>query len=145
MKENKYLRETLLAVVMCTFFAFCIVLRTFLPLIILPKFNIPTITAISLITALLDHFLTGKNRKTEAFTFVFSVGAFGILPYVSGYISSLDIIKTALSGGIVYTVISFIFSEIQDRMSVEEVSISAFLITAFGIFLAFQSFTGIIL
>ena len=100
---------------------------------------------LSLIALLADYYLARGAKRCYLCTFLFSGIIFGILPYVSGFAAGWDILKLALVGGAVFTLLTFLFSSVQERLSSGPNAKAAPLLSAFGLYLAFQCFTGLIL
>ena len=145
MKNRSYILNTALAVVVSIALTVCILLRTFCPWVIIPELNIPNMTLLSLIALLADHYLAKGAKRCYICTPIFSAVIFGVLPYTAGFVAGWDILKLALVGGAVFTVLTFLFSSVQERLSSGPAAKAAPLLSAFGLYLAFQVFTNIIL
>lgn len=145
MKNRSYILNTALAVVVSVALTVCILLRTFCPWVIIPELNIPNMTLLSLIALLADHYLAKGAKRCYICTPIFSAVIFGVLPYTAGFVAGWDILKLALVGGAVFTVLTFLFSSVQERLSSGPAAKAAPLLSAFGLYLAFQVFTNIIL
>ena len=63
MKNKTYTLNTILTAVLAAVLAVMVVLRAFAPNIILPKFDIPMLTAISLAALVLDHYLAPGAKR----------------------------------------------------------------------------------
>ena len=63
MKNNKYFLNTALAVEVGVALAVCVLLRTFIPAIVLPQLSIPNMVLLSLIALLLDHYLAPGAKR----------------------------------------------------------------------------------
>ena len=81
MKNKTYTLSTLLSVVLGTVLLAMMLLRAFAPSIILPIFDIPTLTAISLATLVLDHYLAKGAKRCYVCVAVFAALSFGVLPW----------------------------------------------------------------
>lgn len=145
MKNRSYVLNTALAVVMTVALTICIFLRTFCPWVIIPVLNIPNMALLSLIALLADYYLARGAKRCYLCTFLFSGIIFGILPYVSGFAAGWAVLKLALVGGAVFTLLTFLFSSVQERLSSGPNAKAAPLLSAFGLYLAFQIFANIIL
>ncbi|MBQ7415490.1 MAG: hypothetical protein IJW14_00450 [Oscillospiraceae bacterium] len=145
MKNKTYVLNTALAVVVTIALAICVCIRVFAPAAIIPELNIPNIALLSLIAVLADHYLAPGAKRCYLCAAVFSALTFGLLPYVAGFAAGFTVLKLALVGAAVFTLITFLFSSVQERLSSGPAAKVAPLLSAFGLYLAFQIFTGMIL
>lgn len=145
MKKNPYLLNTLLALFVMIAMAIMVLVRTFQPAAILPVLNIPNMVIISLAALLVDYFLAPEADRCYICIPVFSVLTFGLLPLAAGFATLATAWKLALLGGGVFTLVTWLFSSMTARMATGRTSKAAAVAGAFGIWLAFQCFSGIIL
>ena len=145
MKNNKYLLNTLLAVVVLLTAGTMIVLRTIQPAVILPKVNIPNMVLLSLVALLADHYLAPKASRCYICIPVLAAVTFGLLPFAAGIITAGEIWKVALVGAVVFTATTFLFTSMADRLSSGPKAHAAAFLSAFGLYLAAQCFAGMIL
>lgn len=145
MKETKYFLNTALAAVLGLALLVAVIVRTFTPAVIIPQLNIPNMVLISLAALLLDHYLAPGAKRRYICIPIFSAVTFGLLPFAARFASGTEILKLALIGGVVFTVTTWLFSSILDRLSSGTASRIAPLISAFGLYLASQCFAGWIL
>lgn len=145
MKKNPYLLNTLLALFVMIAMAIMVLVRTFQPAAILPVLNIPNMVIISLAALLVDYFLAPEADRCYISIPVFSVLTFGLLPLAAGFATLATAWKLALVGGGVFTLVTWLFSSMTARMATGCTSKAAAVAGAFGIWLAFQCFSGIIL
>ena len=145
MKNNKYLLNTILAIVVFAACAAALIVRVLIPAAVIPPLNIPNMTLLSVIALLLEHFLTKGNPRCYICIPVFAAITFGILPLMAGFACQHDFWKYGLVGGAVFTVTTFLFTSAQDRLLTGPKAKAAIVITAVGIWLASQCFAGIIL
>ena len=143
MKNKTYTLNTVLTAVLTAVLAAMVVLRTFAPQIILPIFDIPTLTAISLAALVLDHYLAKGAKRCWICIPLFAALSFGILPFAAGMVAVKYLLGLALTGAVVFTVCTFVFTSIQDRLSSGPAAKLAPIMSAFGIWLAVQAFAGI--
>ena len=143
MKNKTYTLNTVLTAVLTAVLAVMVVLRTFAPQIILPIFDIPTLTAISLAALVLDHYLAPNAKRCYVCIPLFAALSFGILPFAAGMVAVKYLLGLALTGAVVFTVCTFVFTSIQDRLSSGPAAKLAPIMSAFGIWLAVQAFAGI--
>ena len=145
MKNRTYILNTALAVVMTMALAVCVLIRTFMPWVILPKLDIPAIAGVSLVTLLIDHYLAKGAKRSYVLAAIFSAISFAVLPYVAGFAAGWDVLKLGLIGGTVFTLQTWLFTSVQTRLSSGPVAKFAPVISAFGLYLAFQIFANILL
>ena len=143
MKNKTYTLNTVLTAVLTAVLAAMVALRTFAPQIILPMFDIPTLTAISLAALVLDHYLAPNAKRCYVCIPLFAALSFGILPFAAGMVAVKYLLGLALTGAVVFTVCTFVFTSIQDRLSSGPAAKLAPIMSAFGIWLAVPAFAGI--
>lgn len=145
MKENKYFLSTALASVLGTALLIGVLVRTFAPAVILPRLSIPGMVLLSVAALLADHYLTKGARRCYVCIPVFSALSFGLLPLAAGFAGPLEALKLAVVGCVVFTVTTWLYSSIQERLSSGPVAKAAPVISALGLYLAAQCLTGILL
>ena len=145
MKDRSYLLNTILAVVVGIAMLAIMLVHTFLPNIIIPKVSIPNLVLVSLVALLADRLFAKGASRCYICIPVFAAITFGLLPWVSGYCTAEEILKLALGGAVVFTASTWLFSTICDRLSSGPASKAAPLISAFGLYLAAQCLTNILL
>ena len=145
MKNKTYTLNTLLAAVFGIACLTALLVRTFAPAVIIPALNIPNMVLISLLAVLLDHYLAPTAKRCYLCIALLSALTFGLLPLAAGFASVMEALVLALVGGVTFTVVTFLFTSIQDRLSTGPAAKAAPLLSAFGLYLAFQCLTGIIL
>ena len=143
MKNKTYTLNTVLTAVLTAVLAVMVVLRTFAPQIILPVVDIPTLTAISLAALVLDHYLAKGAKRCWICIPLFAALSFGILPFAAGMVAVKYLLGLALTGAAVFTLCTFVFTSIQDRLSSGPAAKLAPIMSALGIWLAVQAFAGI--
>lgn len=143
MKNKTYTLNTVLTAVLTAVLAAMVVLRTFAPQIILPVFDIPTLTAISLAALVLDHYLAKGAKRCYVCIPLFAALSFGILPWAAGMVAVKYLLGLALTGAAIFTITTFVFTSIQDRLSSGPAAKLAPVMSALGIWLAVQAFAGI--
>ena len=145
MKNNQYLLNTILAIVVFAACAIALVVRVCIPAAIIPVLNIPNMVALSVIALLIEHFLTQGNPRCYICIPVFGALTFGILPLMAGFACQHTFWKYGLAGAAVFTATTFLFTSAQDRLLTGPKAKAAMTFTAIGIWLASQCFAGIIL
>lgn len=143
MKNKTYTLNTVLTAVLTAVLAVMVVLRTVSPQLILMQFDIVSITGISLVALVLDHYLAPNAKRCYVCIPLFAALSFGILPFAAGMVAVKYLLGLALTGAVVFTVCTFVFTSIQDRLSSGPAAKLAPIMSAFGIWLAVQAFAGI--
>ena len=143
MKNKTYTLSTVLIAVLTAVLAVMAALRAFSPQIILPIFDIPTLTAISLVALVLDHYLARDAKRCWICIPIFAALSFGILPFAAGMVALSSTLGLALTGAAIFTVCTFVFTSVQDRLSSGPAARLAPIMSALGIWLAVQAFAGI--
>ena len=143
MKNKTYTLNTVLTAVLTAVLAVMVVLRTVSPQLILMQFDIVSITGISLVALVLDHYLAPNAKRCYICIPIFAALSFGILPFAAGMVAVKYLLGLALTGAVVFTVCTFVFTSIQDRLSSGPAAKLAPIMSAFGIWLAVQAFAGI--
>lgn len=143
MKNKTYFLNTLLAVVLGAYLLVCVLVRTFAPNIILPKVNIPNLTLLSLVALVLDHYLAPGAKRCYICIPVFGALAFGLLPFAACFVGAGEAVKLALVGGLVFTVNTWLFSTIQERLSSGPAAKASAFFSAVSLYMAAQCFMGI--
>ena len=143
MKNKTYTLSTVLTAVLAAVLAAMVLIRTFAPQIILPIFDIPTLTAISLAALVLDHYLAPGAKRCYICIALFALASFAALPLAAGLVALKNVLGLAVSGAVIFTLCTFVFTSIQDRLSSGPAAKIAPIMSAFGIWLAVQAFAGI--
>ena len=145
MKNKTYFLNTMLTCVVGTALMVCVLVRTFAPVIILPELDIPNMVLLSLVALLLDHYLAPGAKRCYICIPVFSAIVFGLLPFAACFVGALEALKLGVIGCAVFTLTTWLFSSIQDRLSSGPAAKAAPILSAVGLYLAAQCFMGILL
>lgn len=145
MKKNTYMLNTLLAGVMGIALLVAVLVRTFAPIIILPRPDIPALVLISLVVLLADHYLAPGAKRSYGHIFLLSAATFGLLPWAACFVNTAGAVALAISGGVVFTVTTLLFTAIQERLSSGPACKAAPAFSALGLYLAAQGFIGMAL
>ena len=145
MKEKNYFLSMILAITMAVAMVAVVLFKTFAPAVVLPEMNIPNMVGLSLIVLLVEHYLAPNSRRCFVCVGIFSLLTFGLLPYAAGYVALSQVWKVGLVGGALFTLLTWLFDSIMDRLSTGPKATLAPVISAFGLYLAFQVFAGILL
>lgn len=145
MKNKTYLLNVLLAVLVTAGLAAALLVRAFQGAAVMPALSIPNLTLISLAALVGDYFLAPGEKRSWLVTGLLSLLTVLLLPWASGLVAGWALVKLAIGGCAVFLVCGWIFSSMVDRMSSGHHSVPAVLVSALGILLASQAFSGIFL
>ena len=143
MKNKTYTLSTVLTAVLAAVLTAMVILRAVSPQLILMQFDIVSITGICLIALVLDHYVAPGAKRCWICIPVFAALSFGILPVAAGMVALKDALGLALSGCVIFTLCTFVFTSIQDRLSSGPAARLAPVMSALGIWLAVQAFANI--
>jgi hypothetical protein len=145
MKNNRYFLNTVLVVVLFVAGVIGMIVKVMLPDAVFPPLNIPNMVLLSVIALYLEHLIAPNNPRCYICIPIFGVLSFGILPLFAGFACQHTFWKIGLVGGIVFTVVTYLFTSVTERLQTGPKARGALLFTCLGIFLAAQCFAGIIL
>ena len=145
MKNKTYMLNTLLAALMGLILLVAVFIRTFYSNIIIPSLNIPNLVLVSLIALVADHYIAPGAKRCYICIPVFSALTFGLLPFAACLVGLGEAVKLAVAGGVVFTLVTWLFSSVQERLSSGPAAQAAPVLSALGLYLAFQCFAGMIL
>ena len=139
--NKKYTLNTLLPVVLGIYLLANVIVRTFWPRMILPMLDIPMLTAISVVTLLIEHYLAPEAPRCYICIPVFAAVTFGLLSF-GACLGIAAATETAVKGCIVFTAVTWLFTSMVDRMSTGPAAKAAPFVSALGLYLAVQCFMG---
>ena len=145
MKNKTYFLSTVLAAELGVLMLAAILVRTFLPAVILPKPEIPTIVLVSLIALLINHYVAKDTKPSYVRVAYLAIVSFGVIPFAAGYVSVAEAFKVAGIGGITFVVVTWLFTSMQDRLATGPAKKLAPIISALCLYLASQGMMGMIL
>lgn len=143
MKKQTYLLNTLLAAILAVLLLAAVLVRTFAPIIILPQLEIPNMVLIALAALLLEHYLAPGAGRCWVCIVLLSALSFGLLPYAACFVGAAQAVKLGLLGGAAFTVTAWLFTSIQQRISTGPARKAAPVVSALGLYLACQCFSGL--
>ena len=145
MRNSKYFLNTILTVLVGIGLATAILVRTFAPVVILPKMSIPALVLISVLALVVDHYVAPKAERCYICVSVFSAVTFGVLPFIAGFITPVGGMIYFFGGSAVFTACTWLFSLMVDRLPSGPAAKLAPLLSGVGLYLASQCFMNIIL
>lgn len=145
MKEKTYFLNSLLAIFTGIALLIAMIVRIFVPVAFIPSVGIPELVLFSLLVLVVEHYLKKSGKRCYLCVFILSAVTFGLLPWMAGFTAANEIWKAALAGGIVFTVTTWIFSSMQERMNSGKSSKLSPIVNALGLYLAVQGLMGMFL
>lgn len=145
MKNKTYVLNTCLTAVLFAAYLTAALVRAFAPIVIIPALNIPNMVLLSLAALLLDHYLAPGAKRCYICIPVFGALSFGLIPWAAAFAAPVEAVKLAVVGGITFSLVTWLYSSIQDRLSTGPAAKAAPFMSAFGLWLAAQAMVGIIL
>ena len=142
MKDNKYLLNMLLAGVLGLVLLVLVLVRTFAPMIIMPKFDVVNMAIISLAVLVLEAYLAPGAKRCYVCVAVFSAVSFGLLPFAACFVGALEAVKLGAVGCVVFTAATWVYSSMLERISTGPVAKAAPAVSALGLYLAVQCLMG---
>ncbi len=139
---KKYMLNTFLAAVFTAALLAMVIARAICPVLVFPGFGVPNLVLISLIALLLDHYIVKDAPRCYICIPVFAFAAFALLPLAAGFVQPGDVLALGLKGAVVFTVTTWLFSSMQERISTGPQAKFAPVMSAFGLYLASQCFMG---
>ena len=144
MKDQKFFLNTALIAIYGGILLVCALLRAFAPVIILPKLDIPAVVLISLLSLLAEHYVAGKSFRNYLWVAAFGILSFGLLTFVARFATPLGILAYGIPGGLIFTLVTWLFDSMMDRLSSGPAARFTPILSALGLYLAAQCFAGIV-
>ena len=147
MKAVSYKLNTVLAAVVGLACLVIVLMRAFAPYTVLPLVDIPNLAAISIAALVVECYLNGKARPVRCWTMtaVLALLTFWLLPWAAGLTNAAGALRVGVIGALLFTVLTFMFTGISDRLSSGKCGIVAPLFTGAVLYLACQGFMSILL
>ena len=145
MKNKTYTLNLMLVWVLGAALMACVLVRTFIPAMIIPALDIPNMVLISLVALLADHYAAPGAKRCYICIPVFAALTFGLLPFAACFVAGAEAIKLGVVGGVVFTLTAWLYTSIQDRLSTGPAAKAAPVMSAVGLYLASQCMMGMIL
>lgn len=139
---KKYLLNTFLAAVFTLALLAMVIARAVCPVLVFPGFGIPNLVLISLVALLLDHYIVKDAPRCYICVPVFAFLTFGLLPYMAGFAPAAEILTLGIKGCVTFTVTTWLFTSMADRISTGPEAKLAPVMSAMGLYLASQCFMG---
>ena len=143
--KKYHILNTILTVVVFLAVLACVLVRAFAPGVIIPPLNVPNMVLLSLAALLADHYWARGSQRCYVRIAVFSAITFGLLPWAAGFAGALEALILAVSGGVVFSVTTLLFTTMADRLASGPAKKLAPVVSTLGLWLAAQCLTGIFL
>ena len=145
MKNKTYTLNTVLAVLLGTVLLVCVLVRTFAPRIIMPKFDVVNMVLVSLAALVIDHYLAPDAKRCYICIPLLGAITFALLPFAACFVGAVEAVKLGLVGGLTFTVTTWLFTTIQERLSSGPAAKASAFFSAVSLYMAAQCFMGILL
>ena len=143
MEKKNFVLNVLLAVVLGAGLLVGIVWKAFQPNVVLADLELPAIAALVLIALVIEYLWKGTQKRAWAVQIVLAAITFAVIPFAAGYAGAG--IGLILCGTAMFTVLTWIFDSVAERLDVTCDCKCAMIPTAFVMYLACQCFMGMIL
>ncbi len=143
MEKKTYTLNTLLAAVLAAVLLAAMVVKALIPRIILPQPDIPNLVLISLIALVLDHYVARGAKRCYICIPLFAAISFGLLPFAACFVGILGALKLGVLGAVVFTVTTWVYTSMTDRISTGPAAKAAPIASALGLYLAVQAFMSL--
>lgn len=144
MDKKTYTLNTMLADLLCLILLVAVLVRTFAPRIILPHLDGGNLVLISLAALLVDRFLAPGAKRCYICIPLLSAVTFGLLPFAACFVGITGALWLALKGGVLFTVTTWLFDTMTDRISSGPIAKAAPFVSALCLYLAAQCLMGIL-
>ena len=92
-----------------------------------------------------NHYLAPDADRCYVCIPVFSAITFGLLPFAACFVDAVEALKLAVVGAVVFTVTTWLFTTIQERLSSGPAAKASAFFSAVSLYMAAQCFIGMIL
>lgn len=141
--KKQFMGTTLLAAVVGLACLTAVLLGAFAPAVVLPKLDVPLLALLSLAPLALEAYLAPGARRVWAVEIPLAGIAFALLPWCAGLAGTGELATLFLLGAAVFGVCAFLFGSMAQRLSTGPASKLAPALSAFVLFLACQSLSGL--
>ncbi len=141
---KKYTLNWMLSLVLGGVLLAMVLLRAFVPRLILPEAGLPELVLICLASLLLEHYCASKEKRNWLMTLLFGAVTFGLLPFAACFVTGKEALLLTLVGTATLGVTAWVFDSATQRLSTGPVAKAAPVVTALGLYLASQCLMGLI-
>lgn len=143
MKNKMYILNTILAALLGAACLAAVLVRTFAPNFIIPSLDASNMVLLSLTALVLDNYLAPRAKRCYVSIALLAALTFGLLPLAACFAGIMEALRLALLGALVFTVCTWVFGTMTDRLSTGPAAKAAPVISALGLYLAAQCLMGI--
>lgn len=143
MKKNTMILNGLLAAVLGIWLLTGMIWKTFQPNVILPKPDLPLMTALILIALFLEYLIMGSGKHAWVPQTVLAAVTFCVLPLAAG--AQTFGIHTVVCGAAAFGILTVLFDWAAERIELSGNGRGAVAATVLGMYLACQCFQGMLL
>lgn len=145
MMKNTYRLNTFLAVVTGLVFLGYLVVQTYAPAAILPPVDLMLVSGISLLALVLERYSGERvERRSWPVVLLLSIATFAALPLAAGLLTGQALLQFTLVSCAAFIVLTFLFTEICERLESGPAGKIAPLLSAGVLFLAVQACSGLV-
>lgn len=145
MKKQPYFLNLLLAGTVFAALLVMMLIRVWNPAGVLPGLDIPNLVLLSLVVLVAEHYLAPKATRDYGSIAILSFLTFALLPLMAGFACVHTFWKIGLAGSVVFSLLAFLYTSMVSRIASGEKAPAAPIVSALGLYLAFQGFAGIFL
>ena len=145
MKQQPYFLNLLLAGTVFAALLVMMLIRVWNPAGVLPGLDIPNLVLLSLVVLVAEHYLAPKAARDYGSIAILSFLTFALLPLMAGFACVHTFWKIGLAGSVVFSLLTFLYTSMVSRIASGEKAPAAPIVSALGLYLAFQGFAGIFL
>ena len=147
MRENRYFANIVLAILTGAGVLGMILLKAFVPAVVLPHPSIPLFSTLVLLALLLEAYIAPKAARGGVDRLIAAIlggAALALLPGMAGFVEGRDVWIFFAVGLVTFGVGDLLFSSIRDRLSSGPVAKAAPAISTVLLGLAVQGFAGML-
>lgn len=145
MKKSVLTLPLTLTALVTLWLAAVVILRAFLPQLIFPRWDIPTMSVLCLAALLAETYLSPKARHRYVWLIALGAVDFGLLPTVAGFVLWQRGLIMAAVGAALLAGLAAVFSSIRHRLASGPKAPLAPVACALCLYLAMQAFRGVLL
>ena len=120
-------------------------LRAFVPQLIFPRLDIPTMVLLCLLSLLAEHWFSPKAGHNYLLLAVLGAMNFGLLPLAAGFATWRHSLALAAAGAVILSAVTALFSAIRHRLDSGPKAPLAEAACALCLYLAVQALRGVLL
>lgn len=143
MEKKSFVLNVLLAIVLGAGLLVGVIWSAIRPNVVLADLDLPAIAALVLIALVIEYLWKGTEKRIWVPQIVLAAVTFAVLPLAAGYVGAG--VKLTICGTVVFSILTFIFDSVAERLSVTTNCKYTVIPTAFVMYLACQCLMGMVL